>query len=294
MIVDANVRGLLATQDGVITRRQALDAGLSSSAIGRLVSRGEWNAPAGGVYVATDRATTDRARLRIAGAAAGPGAVVCGLASLWWQKCADRPPKTVVVIAPPGRRGRTVAGTLLVHRELHPIDVVKRDGLSVMALPLAVIEAAATEDAIRELDRALLRRKVSLDDVVAAHERYPGRRGATAAGRLLAAAAGGARSEAERSTHRLLRRARITGWTANTDVGGYVGDIVFAGARVIVEIDGFAFHTDPAAFQRDRERRNALVAAGWTVINFTWFDVTERPGYVIASIRHAIRRTSSR
>ena len=294
MVMDAQVRGLLAAHDGVITRRQALDAGLSSSAIGRLVSRGEWRASAGGVYIATDRAATDRARIRIACAAAGPGAVVGGLASMWWQKAADRLPKTIVVVTPPGRRGRTVAGSLLVHRELQPVDVTVRGGLRVMALPLAAIEAAAMEDAIHDMDRALLRRQVGIDEIVAAHQRYPGRRGATTAGRILAAAAGGARSEAERITHRLLRRARITGWTANLEVGGYVGDVVFEEARVIVEIDGFAFYTDPATFQRDRERRNALVAAGWTVVNFTWLDVTERPGYVTASIRHAIRCASSR
>jgi hypothetical protein len=100
---------------------------------------------------------------------------------------------------------------LTVHRDLHEVDSVERHGLRVVALPLALVEAAAVEDSVDVLDRALVRNQVFLADVVAAHERYPGRRGATAAGRIVAAAAGGARSEAERIAHRLLRRASIAG-----------------------------------------------------------------------------------
>ncbi|WP_299575692.1 DUF559 domain-containing protein [uncultured Williamsia sp.] len=187
-----------------------------------------------------------------------------------------------------------MAGVVTVHRDLRDEDVVERDGLRVVALPLAALEAAAVEDSLDVLDRALLRKQITLDEVVAAHERYPGRRGATAAGRILDAAAGGARSEAERIAHRLLRRASIGGWKANKTASGYICDVVFDAARVVVELDGFAFHTDPEAFRRDREKRNALVAAGWTVLHFTWRDLTQRPGYVVATIRHAIRRDISR
>lgn len=63
----------------------------------------------------------------------------------------------------------------------------------------------------------------------------------------------------------------------------------FDDARLIVEIDGFAFHSAGADFQRDRTRQNALVAAGWTVLRFTWADLTERPDHVVAVIRHALR-----
>ena len=32
------------------------------------------------------------------------------------------------------------------------------------------------------------------------------------------------------------------------------------------------------------DRKNRLVAAGWTVLRFTWWDLTQRPDYVVASI----------
>ena len=55
-----------------------------------------------------------------------------------------------------------------------------------------------------------------------------------------------------------------------------------------VEIDGMAHHRDAEAFHHDRTRRNTLIALGWTVLNFTWPDLVERPGYVAVQVRRAI------
>jgi very-short-patch-repair endonuclease len=38
---------------------------------------------------------------------------------------------------------------------------------------------------------------------------------------------------------------------------------------LVIEVDGWAYHRTPDRFQRDRERQNRLVAAGWTVLRFT-------------------------
>jgi very-short-patch-repair endonuclease len=46
----------------------------------------------------------------------------------------------------------------------------------------------------------------------------------------------------------------------------------------------------PEHFQRDRRRQNRLIAAGWTVLRFTWWDLTERPDDVLAQIRAAVAR----
>ncbi len=64
-----------------------------------------------------------------------------------------------------------------------------------------------------------------------------------------------------------------------------VGDVVFEAHRVVIEIDGRAYHVTADRFERDRERQNRLVAAGWTVLRFTWRDLTERPRYVIDTVR---------
>ncbi|WP_408068706.1 DUF559 domain-containing protein [Williamsia herbipolensis] len=48
---------------------------------------------------------------------------------------------------------------------------------------------------------------------------------------------------AERLLHRLLRSARITGWTVNHPMCGYVVDAAFTAEMVAVEIDGYACHS---------------------------------------------------
>jgi very-short-patch-repair endonuclease len=133
-----------------------------------------------------------------------------------------------------------------------------------------------------------LQRVVELAHLEQADARNRGRHGAAASRRLLRAAAGGARSEAERLTVQLLKSAGITGWQANFAVGGYVVDIAFPAHRVAIEIDGWAFHSDQSAFQRDRVRQNRLALQGWQVLRFTWLDITQHPERVLAEICAAV------
>lgn len=105
---------------------------------------------------------------------------------------------------------------------------------------------------------------------------------------MLTAAGEGARSAAERLLVQLLKSAGITGWVANLPVGGYCVDVGFRAKKVALEADGFAFHSDAEAFQKDRVRQNYLMLLGWQVLRFTWLDLTEYPERVIAEIRRAI------
>jgi very-short-patch-repair endonuclease len=86
----------------------------------------------------------------------------------------------------------------------------------------------------------------------------------------------------------LLKQAEITGWKANFAVGGYVIDIAFPAQRVAIQIDGWAFHSDQAAFQNDRVRQNRLALQGWQVLRFTWLDLTQHPERVLAQVRAAL------
>lgn len=62
-------------------------------------------------------------------------------------------------------------------------------------------------------------------------------------------------------------------------------DFCWPDRRLIVEADGFAFHSDRAAYRRDRERMNRLEQLGWRVLRFTWEDVRRRPDHVIGVVR---------
>ncbi len=114
--------------------------------------------------------------------------------------------------------------------------------------------------------------------------------------RLVQSASDGSWSAAERRLHQLLRAAGVEGWVANhprrlAHRRRVVVDVWFEEARLAVEIDGQAWHVSPERFQRDRERQNALVLSGCTVLRFTWADLTQSPAAVIAEIQAALSRT---
>ncbi|TGD85817.1 DUF559 domain-containing protein [Mycolicibacterium sp. CH28] len=277
----------LRRHDGVITLAQARRAGLSEHAVRRRVRSGQWRRCALGVYFADDRPFTTAARIRAAVWGRGPAAVGSGLAAAWWHGLTTLAPDIVEVTVPRNNSWRAPADIRLRRRNLAEADIVERRGLRVTALPLTVLEAAVRRGGgPAVMDRAL-QRFVELAQLESAHRRNGGRHGAQASRRLLLAAAGGARSEAERLTVELLRGAGITGWRANYPVGNYVVDIAFPDQRVAIEIDGWAFHSDQAAFQNDRVRQNRLALLGWQVLRFTWLDLIEHPERVLAAIRTA-------
>ena len=158
------------------------------------------------------------------------------------------------------------------------------------ALPLTVIEAAVRKRGGATLLDTALQRHTELRPLWAAHLRNKGRYGSPAARILLQAADDGARSVAERLLIKLLKSAGITGWKANYPIAGYRVDVAFPQARVAIEVDGLAFHSDSDDFHTDRVRQNAIALAGWQVLRFTWLDLTEYPQRVLASINFAISR----
>jgi very-short-patch-repair endonuclease len=185
---------------------------------------------------------------------------------------------------------RRRAGTRLRRRDLAPKDIVERKGLRVTALPLTVVEAAARRGGGAKLMDSALQRHVELPQLWRTHLRNKGRHGSPAARRLLRAASDGARSEAERLLVKLLRDNGITGWKTNYPVGGYRVDVGFPNVKVACETDGWAFHSNQEDFQNDRERQNKITLLGWTVLRFTWLDLTEYPQRVLAEIRFSTAR----
>jgi very-short-patch-repair endonuclease len=179
-------------------------------------------------------------------------------------------------------------GVRMRRRDLKSTDIVEWNGLRVTTLPLTVIEAAVRRGGGAKLMDSALQRHVELRELWDAHVRNKGRHGSPAARRMLQAASDGARSEAERLLVKLLRQAGITGWKTNYPVGGYKVDVGFPNEKVAIEVDGWAFHSDPEAFVKDRNRQNNIALLGWKVLRFTWLDLTEYPQRVLAEIKYAI------
>ena len=278
----------LRRHDGVITLAQALDCGFSHSAVTRRVRSGHWRRCAQGVYFVDDRPFTASARIRAAVWSYGPHAAASGLAAAWWHRLTPNPPEIVEVTVPRNSNGRSRAETRVRRRDLKPTDVVERQGLRVTSMELTAIEAAVRRGGGPGLMDNALQRHTELPHLWRTHVRNKGRHGSPRARILLQAARDGSRSQAERLFIRLLKSHNITGWVANSPVGDYVVDVAFPGCKVAVEIDGWAFHTDPDKFENDRKRQNALILLGWQVLRFTWRDLTEQSERVIAELERAI------
>jgi len=282
------IEDYLRRQDGVVTLAQAIRAGLSEHAVQRRVRAGRWRRCSPGVFFADDRPFTHAARIRAVVWGRGPHAVASGLAAAWWLDLIGTAPDAVEVTVPRNSHGRGGPGVRVRRRDLSNTDIGEFRRLRVTALPLTALEAAVKRGGGPAVLDTALQRRVCLADLTAAHLRNSGRHGAAAAGRMLCAAAGGARSEAERLTTQILHSAGITGWHSNFPVGRYRVDFAFPEQRIAIEIDGFAFHSDHAAFQNDRVRQNWLALQGWQVLRFTWLDLTQQPQRVLAEIRAAI------
>jgi very-short-patch-repair endonuclease len=71
----------------------------------------------------------------------------------------------------------------------------------------------------------------------------------------------------------------------NTSIEGQEVDFAWRNAKLIVEVDGYAYHRSPSAFETDRERDVILALAGWQVLRFTWSQLTTRPAWVARAVR---------
>lgn len=288
----ARLQRIAARHGGLFTRDQARACGFSPKQLLGRVGRGEWVQVLGRVFTATAGPLTPATRDRAAQLAvsnsilAGPSA-----ARAWGMRVPAVPPCLVV---PPGSHPY-VTGIRFLRTTLGRREVVLGQG----SLPMTNRERTVydclyllpRDDAMTLLDRALQQGWMTLDELAARVRDHRGRPGARQLVELLTSARVGTRSEAERVLVGLLRRAGIDGWVANAAIlDGVVGDVVFARQRVVVEVDGWAYHSQSGDFERDRRRQNRLVLAGWTVLRFTWRDLTEAPERVLRTIRAALVR----
>lgn len=279
----------LVRQAGIITRAQALAAGMTSDAVDHRLRTRRWRPLHPRIYLVAGHRLGDEARVRAAACWAGEGAALSGAAAAWWHGLVPDAPLTVGVTVGRRRNPRSRPGVAVRRRDVPAADLTDHRGLAVTAPPLSLLEAAVElgPAGASALDRAL-QRSLRFPDVYAAYCRNLGAYGSASAGRLLVAAADRSASAAERVLVRLLRDAGLRGWRCGFPALGFLIDVAFPAVRVAIEVDGWAWHMDAARAQADKRRQNALVMAGWTILRFTWHDLVLRPHVVIAAIRQAV------
>jgi len=164
-------------------------------------------------------------------------------------------------------------------------------GLPVTAPARTLFDLAAT--GYRQLERAFgdahAQRLVNAREIEDLLERA-GPRAGTRALRALQSdnASGFTRSKAERILRELIRAANLPWPRFNARLVGYEVDAVWPDRRLVVEVDGYAYHGHRAQFERDRRKDLALTAAGYRVIRISWRQLTQEPFAVIAVISSAL------
>lgn len=292
--LELQIAQIAGRQDNLITWEQLVRIGVGHRSVARRVESGRWQRIHKAVYLIGPAPATLSAKMRAAAFACGVDAAVSHrTAAVVWQLLPATPdPELHVTVAgrnpgvKPGIRIHRVAehstGELTTKRDI-PLTTPARTICDLAATePLRDVESALTEARIQRLATDLQLRAVI--------QRAPSRPGAPIIRSLLEAEddSGYTRSKAERLLRDLIRAAGLERPLFNEPLLGFVVDVLWPKQRLIVEVDGYAYHAHRAAFERDRRRDQELVAAGYRVIRVTWIQLRDRPIETIASIIRAL------
>ncbi len=283
---------LIARQEGLVTRQQALMMGLSPSAITRRVTTGQWVKVLPGVYRHLASPVSDLMWVHAAQLWLGRSAVLHGSWAAWWHDLRQEPAGPVSITIPRDARSRSHPHVKLRRRDLEAIDVTELRGVRVTTRQLTALENAQLPDGQNTFDRAL-QRHVKVPELERTIARLWHAYGVVAARDSLTLAVDGTVSPPERTLAAALRAAGLDQVRAGVTVvvGGRPCWLDFAEVRlkVAIEVDGFRAHTDPAVFAADRIRQNLLIRDGWTVLRYTPWQIREDLTAIVAEIRATLQ-----
>jgi hypothetical protein len=77
-------------------------------------------------------------------------------------------------------------------------------------------------------------------------------------------------------------------WVRGDNGCWYRSDFGWKGSRVLGEADGMVKYDDIRAVRVEKQRQDALTRAGWTIVRWTWQELTRNPDLVAARLRHAL------
>jgi predicted transcriptional regulator of viral defense system len=282
------VAELATRQWGVISRAQLARRGLSDASISRWVASGRLIRIHPSVYAVGHANLSIEGRLTAALLYAGEGAALSYATAAWWWRLIDNQPVTIDVTTP-GRRSSIAAVRL--HHPKHFEQTTLR-GFPITTVPQTLLDFAskAPRDKLRralaEADYRRLTNDEQLDCI--GGRGHPGTAKLRAARRHHLPELARTKSPLEESFLPLLESHGIPLPEINLIVHGHKVDALWRGQRVIVELDGHRAHATPARIERDRRRDLELRAAGYTVLRYTWRQITQERATVLADLSRAL------
>jgi hypothetical protein len=289
---------ILGEQLDLITRRQALSAGLTGHALThRLRSGGPWRKLLPGVYLATTGTPTPLQQEMAALLYAGRGSMITGVAALRCHYIGKTVPDLIDVLVPATRR-RQDAEFVRLHRTARmPERIWERGPIRYVPPARAVADASRGMTSLRDVRAvvadAVQRRACQVQDLAAELTAGPNT-GSALFRAALADVAEGIRSVTEADLKDLLARARIPMPLFNPSLydssGTFIArpDAWWPELGIAVEIDSREWHISPEDHAHTLARGRRMGKYQIVVLRFTPNQIRSDPAGVIRDISEAL------
>jgi very-short-patch-repair endonuclease len=296
MTCEEAINEIAGAQDGLITRRQLLETGLSTDSIERRRRRGTLVAVHVGVY-RVGPVAGPRARERAALLACGGGTISHASAAALLQIMPSyRTLHDIDVTLSQLTHARRREGVRAHRSALAADEITMIDGLPVTTPARTLLDLAAVSSQVlaRCLAAADHYYPDSRDALSVLLARYPSSKGSRALRVLIQdpAIRSFTRSRAEDTLLALIHAGGIDKPETNVRVCGYEVDCYWRKAQLVVEVDGYEFHRSRDAFVRDRKRDSALTAAGIRVLRLSWHQLTKDRDRTLVQLALALAKAT--
>ncbi len=281
-------------QHGAINVHQLLEAGLSRETVARWASKGLLHREFRGVYRVGHRAPSTDARYMAAVLACGPQAALAGEAAAFaFGLLRGSAPPRPEVASPADRR---VPG-VVTHRvgSLDAADTILLRGIPTTTVARTLVDLAGRLDATRlgaVCHEAQVRYRVGARQVEASMARHPHPPGVARLRGIFAGDLAVTLSKLERDFLAVLRAERLPKPHTNRVAGGGYVDCRWPEHRLTVELDSYRYHHTRHAWERDRRREREARARGDEFRRYTYGDVVEDSGLMLAELQRLLPATA--
>lgn len=287
---------LAATQLGLFTLTQALTVGVTRSVIRNRLARGAWKRVHRGVFCIAGHAPTPATPHMAAVLAGGRTARSSHRAAAWGWGMTPYEQKPEITTTDERLLNLPEIHTHRTRTVLSPPKLVRGVPTTSAAETLLDLGAVHGLAEVRSaLDRAIANRSLTPMDALAELDRrgHVGVRG-TAHLRALLDSAGVSGSHSpsvlEARTRRLIQRVGLRQPDCEKVAGPngeYRLDFPWPEAMLVVEVNGWEYHSSYKAFHYGMTRQNALTLEGYAFLNYTWTHITRAPNTVMRELHAA-------